>query len=725
MNWPTAPRTPGSWLACIHILTASALICAQGRQYWLTPDGLGMTPTVRLTCAWASVLILLVGCLLLLRPRSPSRTSRTRFLSVFLLLTVGASLLAFARIQPRLPLHAPAGEPVPGTITGQLLRLEKSTGPFAQAHHFWGILGFSQSKNETGQKKQILFQGAYPEKPPPVGSRIKLSGLLTPSRRGVQFKEAVWQILPLQQALPFWVRLRNQVRNHLNSRLSNPSAGMAKALLLGEKTDLPQDLTDGYRRFGILHLLAISGMHFWFWDALFRRLLPRRILWLRIPLLFLAAGLANFSPAVVRAGFALGLRDFVHARGLRVCPFHLVAGALWTEALLFPERAAGLGMVLTYSATWALLLVKTPQNANGFQKILLSSTAAFLATVPPLHALQGTLEPWSIPLTPLFGLLLPLRLIASLLALFPSGPALADAILRTSVTLESTALDFLKHLPGAPWFLPQCYETLLFLGCCGGLLFLWRPPSLHLRSWIHPGVLGIGVLVFSLLVPLPGKPGVAMLPVGHGLLSMVSAQEETLLFDVGSKSLPPKTLVDRLLLPFLAAKRWAKPSHVIWSHQDGDHVNGRDRLFTWFSPQELSCPQGKEKVLATMGPFSLRIYGCIQTEEGVSNQGGHALFLQSKQQAVLFLGDSPGPVLENLLARLPTCPVSLLFAPHHGRDTLFLPQFLDALRPREVWASTAPSGPTPKIQPLLEKRNLPFFETEQKPLIWQPTPDME
>ena len=55
--------------------------------------------------------------------------------------------------------------------------------------------------------------------------------------------------------------LRDSLSGSLQRSLPSPQAELARALLLGQRDDLPAELSEQWRRAGTAHLLAISGLH--------------------------------------------------------------------------------------------------------------------------------------------------------------------------------------------------------------------------------------------------------------------------------------------------------------------------------------------------------------------------------------------------------------------------------------------------------------------------------
>ena len=91
-------------------------------------------------------------------------------------------------------------------------------------------------------------------------------------------------------------------------------APLVRALILGDRSDLPEEMSDDFRGAGLAHILSVSGLHVTCLalalDYLLRKLLSRRAVFFAMaPLLALYAALVGFSGPIVRAVVMyLGLR---------------------------------------------------------------------------------------------------------------------------------------------------------------------------------------------------------------------------------------------------------------------------------------------------------------------------------------------------------------------------------------------------------------------------------
>ena len=79
--------------------------------------------------------------------------------------------------------------------------------------------------------------------------------------------------------------IRKKLAHSLDALLSEEDSGVLKAMLLGDKSGMTEEIKGLYQRTGIAHIVAVSGLHISLWGMAICRLLKR----LHIPL-----ALANF-----------------------------------------------------------------------------------------------------------------------------------------------------------------------------------------------------------------------------------------------------------------------------------------------------------------------------------------------------------------------------------------------------------------------------------------------
>jgi len=629
-----------------------------------------------------------------------------------------AGLLGLARAPAALPADLRPDAARPLALQGRLREHRRDAAGRAR-----GVLDRLADPNARPldlPARPLEFAGAWLDERARAGDRVAVQGLLVRERGRERLLEARMHAVRRGADAGSWLpRLRDAVARRLGRVLPPAEAGMARALLLGERDGLEATRRHAYRDLGLLHLLAVSGMHLWLWDALLRRILRGRSAWLRAPMLAAAAVLAGGRPAVVRALAALLLRDFLARRGRPVRGAALWGAALWIEVALVPPRSAGLGFLLSYAATLALVACPAPPDSKRWRRVLQPSCAAFLATAPLLHAVQGTLEPWSAPLTPLFALLLPLRMSCAALALLPGCGAPVALVLAGVGGLEDGVLGIAAALPGSPLALTRLSSGWL-LGVAGLGLAGLRARHAPATRRACGAACAAAILWLAMLPPRAAQPGLLALPVGHGLAVVVAGTEHSLVFDLGSADLAPQMLVDRVLLPALGNHLWPLPATAVISHADSDHGNALPRLREFEPALRTVRLDAGERWLPDFAPWAVRLLACRPAARDASNAGGLVLELRLGAFRAVLLGDQFGFALRELRDRLDPGPIDLLLLPHHGLTTDGLHELLVHLRPRAAWASCGAGDLPLAAAPVLRRAGVPLRETRTGALQWPP-----
>ncbi len=241
-------------------------------------------------------------------------------------------------------------------------------------------------------------------------------------------------------ALPqFRIKIINSLQNRLDS-LSPHSAALLEALLVGSRPGLNQGLNERFRRTGISHLLALSGLHLAVLAAgvitLLGRFVPlpaaRRIVILLLPLYLYITGP---QPSLIRAAVMFCL--FTLGSGsLRRLPVPLILIYSYIGMLLYqPQLIQDQGFCFSFAALGGILFL-SPSITRMFARIfpllpftaaaaLGVSAAAYCATLPLTIQYYGATNPVgviaSLLLTPPIWLFLSAGII---FLLFPWGQVL-------------------------------------------------------------------------------------------------------------------------------------------------------------------------------------------------------------------------------------------------------------------------------------------------------------
>ena len=165
--------------------------------------------------------------------------------------------------------------------------------------------------------------------------------------------------------------LRRRLAESVSVAIPEPQASLGKALLLGLRNDLPDDLVETFRRTGTSHLLAISGLHVSILlglslaasAAMFGRR-GQRYLLAPLALIWLYVLIAGMSPSAARAAImgSVYLLALAVGRPRSVLPALGLAAALMVA--LNPDVLWRVSFQLSFAAMAGIAVLADPISSN-------------------------------------------------------------------------------------------------------------------------------------------------------------------------------------------------------------------------------------------------------------------------------------------------------------------------------------------------------------------------
>ncbi len=299
----------------------------------------------------------------------------------------------------------------------------------------------------------------------------------------------------------------------LTQALGNtPAAGTAKALLLGTREGLTDELQATYSACGAIHLLVVSGGHLAFlWAAGFALLLLLPPAWqgqnrwlgrlLLLALVWAFAFVAGLAPSMLRAAWMLTLAQIGLLWGRPSANLNGLAGAAWVLLMLDPSAAFSLSFQLSFGCVAGILIIGQrleqawqPRNAllSFGWKALATTLGAQAGALPFTLIYFGQLPLWFWLANPpaIVGAALLLPATVGLVALqglanaMPWAQPLADGLawlVAQSLNLLNGWMAWVAHLPYA---VQEGYFLATAQAACLALAILWLaawPARLTLR----------------------------------------------------------------------------------------------------------------------------------------------------------------------------------------------------------------------------------------------------
>lgn len=186
------------------------------------------------------------------------------------------------------------------------------------------------------------------------------------------------------------LRIRETIGKRIDELFAN-QGGVAKGMLLGDKSEMDEETLSAFRDAGLAHLLAVSGLHVSVLAGAFAYLL-RKNAWVQFfaTALFclLYAALTAFSPSVVRAGLMISIVLLSQPLQRRPDPISALSAAFLLVLLFRPFALWYAGFQLSFTAVYALILlapllqkpiVRLGSVASG---MISASAAVIVGTLP-------------------------------------------------------------------------------------------------------------------------------------------------------------------------------------------------------------------------------------------------------------------------------------------------------------------------------------------------------
>jgi competence protein ComEC len=399
------------------------------------------------------------------------------------------------------------------------------------------------------------------------------------------------------------VPARTYCRRTFSKNLPLASAALLQALILGEKQDLDSQMTSQFQKAGVIHVLAISGLHVGFIIAfvfsaltLLRIRRPARMIVL-ITVLVVYMAMIRFKTPVIRASFMAVLFMGGQLLERRTSVYNIIFASLTMILLFDPRELFQPGFQFSYMAVISIVYgynkfitlwppAESAPHSNPWRHYIrkwigtpfLVSLSAVLGTLPLSLYYYGLIPVYAVLVNliviPLTGLIVFLSLF--LLLFQPLGSVFASGLGQLITALHTVlqiVVDQFIRLPFAS-LLTIIPGLILIVLMYAGILVLINYTSFRPLVWL--GCLALISLFIFLSLPDRQHRGVqiSFIDVGQGDAAFLSFPNgKKMLIDGGDRSRYWDNGA-RVLLPYLQASGALHIDYMVGSHAHNDHIGG-------------------------------------------------------------------------------------------------------------------------------------------------------
>lgn len=219
------------------------------------------------------------------------------------------------------------------------------------------------------------------------------------------------------------VQIRKAMKSSLDSLLPEITSSLCKAVLLGDKQALSNEVKDDFSKTGTSFLIVVSGMHLsiivGFILFFLRRIIKNRyaIAVIITAVVFAFMSVTGFTPSVVRSGIMLILTYCSKAVLRRTDGLNSLGAAAIVLTAFNPFSVGDMGMILSFSATAGIILWADKIASYIYRKLHLNVKNKFIRAVVNLISVSVSASLWVIPITTIaFHRVSPLVVLAAFFA---------------------------------------------------------------------------------------------------------------------------------------------------------------------------------------------------------------------------------------------------------------------------------------------------------------------
>ena len=550
--------------------------------------------------------------------------------------------------------------------------------------------------------------------------------------------------------------IRYRIQGIMETYIPSDCVAFAKALLLGDTSQLPYRVDTDLKVSGIRHVVAVSGLHISVFFAIISTITFRKrflTALVGMPLLILFAAVAGFTPSVTRACIMCGLmlvaqllnKEYDGPSALSFAVLIMLAvNPYCIGSVSFQLSVASVAGIFLFAPGIREKLTAGLKNKKGKQYGLLRKLAAgvsvtigaqiltiplcayYFGVVSLVGVFTNLLVLWTVSLT--FCLLVAVCVLA--LVCLPLA-VIAGSVAGVLIRYVLTAAKIMAAFPWAAVYTVSPYVTIwLFFAYC--LLLIYLVCRKMAGAFTCCTILSLClVLTASWLEPCSSDVRFTVLDVGQGQCLIMQSGGRVYVVDCGgdSDTRPADAAAEALL-----SQGYSHIDGLILTHTDRDHAGGAENLLSRIRTDLLILPRQAEKIAVpedtqvviaeqnleiTDGSGKISIFAPVF--HGEENEMSLCVLFDTEKCDILITGDRNAFGERSLLRHADIPNVDVLIAGHHGSKYSSCQELLEATRPQivciSVGADNSYGHPAQEVLDRLSSFGCTVYRTDQQGTI--------
>ncbi|WP_106497088.1 DNA internalization-related competence protein ComEC/Rec2 [Lentibacillus sp. Marseille-P4043] len=553
--------------------------------------------------------------------------------------------------------------------------------------------------------------------------------------------------------------VRTKAIRHIHEQVSSETAAWLTALVLGDDSMISDDTIELFQRWGLSHLLAISGLHvgliitlLYFILIKLNLLTKEKAQWVMIFFLPFYAIVAGGEPSVWRASVMAMVFIVLAKLKLQYSVTDALSIVFFLLILANKYIVYSVGFQLSFLVTFGLLLSKRwlAETSSPVFLVLQISFVSQMMILPLQVAYFYTFQPLSIVLNivvvPYFSIFV-IPLMFLLLVISPVSGLLLSILDRIFVFVHGIFISVIQAVDQTSYF-PFVIGSITIVGAllyyCLFFLFMKQTQQKKLSNALQYGCFLTIFIIGITLKPYFSQTGsVTMLDIGQGDAFIIELpyRRGVIMVDAGAKvTFGEEKSSDKnyrqIIRPYLLSKGISKIDAVFLSHEDTDHIGSVPFLieemdvekvivsnFFQFSEKQasqwtkngLEIQRIEKNQLITIANQSFSVLS-PNAEKATANENSLVVYTELGGLSWLFTGDIDKNTEQEMLADYPNLTVDVLKVAHHGSNTSTDQALLTQIAPTyaliSVGKNNAYGHPANEVLDKLEAEGIYLLRTD-------------